>query len=84
MHWASIITALVLSSISAFLVLLQGWSVGPAFLVTGSVAVMLILVSVGILMLLSKPEERHHLTSEILATMRRDLKDLLRWMGIKC
>jgi hypothetical protein len=80
MHWTSILTALVLASISAFLVVVQGWSVIDAFLATGGVAAVLILGSVGILMLLSKPEDRPHLASEILTTMRSDFKDLLRWL----
>lgn len=83
MHWTSILTALVLSSISAFLMLIQGWTVGDAFLVTGGVAAVIILGLVGILLIFSKPEHRRDLASEILATMRRDFKELLRWMQIK-
>lgn len=83
MHWTSILTALVLSLISAFLVLSQGWTVGDAFWVTGGVAAAIILGLVGILLILSKPEHRRDLASEILATMRRDFKELLRWMQIK-
>lgn len=83
MHWTSIFTALVLASIPAFLVAVQEWSVRDAFLATGGVAAVLILVSVGILMILSKPEDRPHLASVILATMRSDFQDLLRWLRLK-
>lgn len=83
MHWTSILTALVLASISAFLVEIQDWNLRDAFLATGDIAAVLILGSVGILMLLSKPEDRHYLASEILVTMRMDFKDLRRWLRLK-
>ncbi|PKO86084.1 MAG: hypothetical protein CVU18_16730 [Betaproteobacteria bacterium HGW-Betaproteobacteria-12] len=83
MHWASILTALALASISAFLVAFQGWDVQPALLVSGGIAVLLILVLTGILLMLSKPEHRQGLTREILAAMHAEFKEMLRWMLIK-
>lgn len=83
MHWASILTALALASISAFLVAFQGWNVQPALLVSGGIAVVLILVLIGILIILSKPEHRLGLAREILVAMQGEFKEMLRHMRIK-
>lgn len=83
MHWASILTALALASVSAFLVAFQGWNVQPALLVSGGIAVVLILVLIGILMILSKPEHRRGLAREIFVAMQGEFKEMLRHMRIK-
>ncbi|OJW51931.1 MAG: hypothetical protein BGO63_18760 [Candidatus Accumulibacter sp. 66-26] len=74
MHWASILTALTLASISAFLVAFQGWNVQPALLDSGGIAVVLIMVLIGILTILSKPEDRRGLVREIIVAMQGEFK----------
>lgn len=83
MHWTTIITALVLAAISAFLVLIQGWDAPSTFLIVGLVAAAVVLGLLGILFGLAKPQDRRDLMRELLATMRGDLNDLLRWMRIR-
>lgn len=83
MHWTSILTALVLSLICAFLVAFQGWGTVNALLVVGGIAAVLIMGLIGALVLIAKPEDRVTLVREILTTMRDDLDDLLRQMRLR-
>lgn len=83
MHWVTIITALVLAATSAFLVMVQGWSAPSAFLMVGAVAASLLVLLAGALMLLARPEHRSELMQVIVATLRGDWNDLLRWMRIR-
>jgi hypothetical protein len=79
MHWTSILTALALAAISAFLVHFRGWEVQIALLFSGGIATVLILVLLCILIALSSPEKRQGLLREVLTAMRSEFNEFLRW-----
>lgn len=83
MHWASILTALVLAAASAWLVIVGKWEVWEAFGVMGVTAIALITGLALLLVAISPPEGRRLLLDEIWRTTRNDLRDLLRLFRFK-
>ncbi len=83
MHWTAILTALVLSLISAYLALIQGWTLTHVFLVVCGSAFLLIPALIGILLVLAGREERPELMRLVITTLRNDFDDMLRWLRVK-
>ncbi len=83
MHWASILSALVLALATAYLVLIKQWSLMLALaLVEGLTLGLVAAVFVGV-GLVAKPAERAVFVRTVIATVRRDLGELFRWLRLK-
>lgn len=75
-HWVVILTVLVLTAISTFLTVVQGWSVPLAYMTVAGVAVAMMLIVLAISYLLAGQKDRADLTAVIMKTVRQDLADL--------
>lgn len=73
MHWVVILTVLVLTAISTFLTVVQGWSVPLAYMTVAGVALVMLLIVLAVSYLLVGRKNRAELTTVIMKTVRQEL-----------
>ena len=83
MEWGVILGMLLSALVSAWLVFAQDWYPPHALLAVGVGGILTISVLIGLVCLLATPPERAELLEVVSKTMRRDLEDLMRWLGIR-
>jgi hypothetical protein len=81
--WAVVITALVLTLVSAWLVFGRGWDPWKAFSVVSLAALGIILLLLTALLIWSGPEERAGVWQQVLHTCREDIDLLLKFFRIR-
>lgn len=82
-HWAVILSILMLSLVSAWLVFMRGWSVGEAMLTTASIWLGLLSLLLGAMWLLATPEGRDEIWRGFKHTFRDDHDRILKYFRIR-
>lgn len=77
MSWTSIITALVLAAVSAFLVIYQGWEPWVALLVLGGGMIVIILTVLAGILLFTPKKQRAQEFSELKGGFRKGIESTI-------
>lgn len=80
MSWTAIITALGLVIVSAYLVLIEGWSSWHALLYVGGGAIILIVSLIGVVALSAPEEERGQFFAAFWHGLREEWGATVRWI----
>ena len=81
--WTVVVTTLVLSMVSAWLVLGKHWEPWEAFAIVGLTALAIISVLLAILLIWAGPENRAELWRDCWHTCREDMDLLLKFFCIR-
>ncbi len=82
MHWAVILTVLTLTMVSTVLTTVLQWPVFQAFATVAGVALGLLFLIIIIVLVLATPNEQKELVYEFKKTVRADIIDLFRILGL--
>jgi hypothetical protein len=83
MRWTSILTPLILTGTSGYLVLVEHWDTLRAFMAVGVAGLLLPLILLAVILPFVKPEERPAFWGVVFSTARKDLEELTRWLRPK-
>lgn len=83
MHWASILTALILALAAAYLMLVKQWSLSLVLALVAALSLGLIAAAFAVVSLVAKPAERAEFVRTVITTIRRDVDELFRWLRLK-